>query len=491
MSKYKTILQSNTEELNSLYEIANQDSWKPIYHIHPPYGLMNDPNGVSYYNNEYHVFYQWYPFGPIHGMKHWGHVKSKDLIQWERMPVAIIPTESYESHGAYSGSSIIRDGLLHLFYTGNIKKRDHSRDAKQCMVTMNSQYAMNKYSNNPVIDRIPDGYTKHVRDPKVWKNNDTYYMLLGAQRENETGTLLLYKSPDLYNWHFQGEVKTNLKTFGFMWECPDYFQLSGNDVLLFSPQGIEKDGSNFQNVYNVIYAMGTFNIENLYFHIESYYEIDKGFDFYAPQTLEDATGRRLLFAWAGSSEISYPSDEHMWAHCLTLPRELTLENNILKQKPVSELKKLRTLKKEISGDIANGLNILTALDHEQTYELIATLKTEEANTFGLALFHHEEESFPITFNREKGTVSINRGNFQHHFGGEYGYERCKKIDIHDTIELRIFVDNSIVEIFLYDGSTVFTSRVFPRKDIEHHIAIFSDAKLYFTITQYKLKRGII
>jgi beta-fructofuranosidase len=359
------------------------------------------------------------------------------------------------------------------------------------MVTMDSQYTMTKYSNNPVIDMIPDGYTKHVRDPKVWKNNDTYYMLLGAQRENKTGTLLLYKSLDLYNWIFQGEIKTNLKEFGFMWECPDYFQLSKKDVLLFSPQGIERDEENFQNVYNVVYAIGNFDIENLYFHIDSYYEVDKGFDFYAPQTLEDQSGRRLLFAWAGSSEITYPSDDYMWAHCLTLPRELALENNILKQKPVSELKKLRTIKKEISGDISTGLNVLAALDHGCSYELIATLKTDDANKFGLSLFHNEEESFPITFNREKGTVSIDRSNFHHQFGGEYGYERCKKIDIRDTIELRIFVDNSIVEIFLYDGSTVFTSRVFPRKDITHHIAIFSDAKLNFTITQYKLKRGIV
>ena len=120
MSKYKTILQSNKDELHSLYEIANQDSWKPIYHIHPPFGLMNDPNGVSYYNDEYHVL------SVVSIWSHsWnealGHVKSKDLINWERMPVAIIPTESYESHGAYSGSAIVKDGLLHLLYTGNIK----------------------------------------------------------------------------------------------------------------------------------------------------------------------------------------------------------------------------------------------------------------------------------------------------------------------------------------------------------------------------------
>ncbi|PGD65506.1 glycosyl hydrolase family 32, partial [Bacillus toyonensis] len=93
MDKYRTIREAKGCELTSLEKIANQDSWKPTYHIHSPYGLMNDPNGVSYYNNEYHVFYQWYPFAPIHGMKHWAHVKSKDLIHWERMPVAITPTE--------------------------------------------------------------------------------------------------------------------------------------------------------------------------------------------------------------------------------------------------------------------------------------------------------------------------------------------------------------------------------------------------------------
>ena len=111
------------------------------------------------------------------------------------------------------------------------------------MVTMDSQYTMTKYSNNPVIDMIPDGYTKHVRDPKVWKNNDTYYMLLGAQRENKTGTLLLYKSLDLYSWNFQGEVKTNLKEFGFMWECPDYFQLLGKDIVtLFATRNRKRRG---------------------------------------------------------------------------------------------------------------------------------------------------------------------------------------------------------------------------------------------------------
>ncbi|OFD70230.1 glycoside hydrolase family 32 protein [Bacillus mycoides] len=490
MDKYRTIREVKECELTSLEKIANQDSWKPIYHIHPPYGLMNDPNGVSYYNNEYHVFYQWYPFAPIHGMKHWAHVKSKDLIHWERMPVAITPTESYESHGAYSGGAFVKDDILHLFYTGNVKHTDGSRDANQCVALMNKQYEVEKAEYNPIIRSVPAGYTGHVRDPKIWKNDDVYYMLLGAQRENETGTLLIYQSKDLYDWKLQGELQTNLKDFGFMWECPDYFHLDGKDILIFSPQGIQATKGSYQNVYNVIYAIGTLDLENLYFHVDSYYELDKGFDFYAPQTLQDPAGRRIMFAWAGSSEITYPSDDFMWAHCLTIPRELTLENYALKQRPICELKKLRTSSKTVSGCLQNETYVLSDLFKEHSYELEVRLQSEKANVFGISLFHCHEESFPITFQRDKGIVSIERGSFHHHFGGEYGYKRCKEITIQDTMKMRIFVDQSIVEIFLCDGATVFTSRVFPRKDIEYNISLFSDEKMEFHITQYKLGRGL-
>lgn len=490
MSKYRTIQDAKEGELKSLEKVANQDSWKPIYHIHPPYGLMNDPNGISYYNNEYHVFYQWYPFAPIHGMKHWGHVKSKNLIYWERMPVAITPTESYESHGAYSGGAFVKDDVLHLFYTGNVKNGDGSSDSNQCLALMNNKYETEKTAHNPIIQSVPTGYTRHVRDPKIWEDNGRYYMLLGAQRSNKTGTLLIYHSKNLLSWELYGELQTNLKEFGFMWECPDYFRLDGKDILVFSPQGIKATEDSYQNIYNVIYAVGTLDLENLYFHIESYFELDKGFDFYAPQTLQDSHGRRIMLAWAGSSEIIYPSDDFMWAHCLTIPRELTLEGNVLKQQPVSELKELRTSSKSITGFVENEKCILLDFPKENSYELEVQLQVEKANVFGISLFHHDEESFPITFHREKGIVSIDRESLQHRFGEDYGYKRCKQIEIQDTMNMRIFVDQSIVEILLCDGDTVFTSRVFPSKDLEHGILLFTDEKMEFQITYYTLGRGL-
>lgn len=490
MDKYRTIQDATECELRSLEIIASKDSWKPTYHITPPYGLLNDPNGVSYYNNEYHVFYQWYPFAPIHGMKHWAHVKSKDLVHWERMPVALTPTENYESHGAYSGGAFVKDDMLHLFYTGNIKYNDGSRDANQCLAFMNSQYEIEKSTHNPIIRSVPTEYTGHVRDPKIWSFDGSYYMLLGAQRKNETGALLIYKSRDLHNWDLQGELQTDFIDFGFMWECPDYFRLNGKDILVFSPQGIKATEVSYQNVYNVIYAVGILDLENLYFKVEAYYELDKGFDFYAPQTLQDLHGRRIMIAWAGSSELDYPSDEYMWAHCLTIPRELVLEENVLKQRPVSELKELRTTSKTVSGCVQNEKVILFDFSKEHSYELEVQLYTEKANVFGISLFHHEEEAFPITFHRDNELVSIERGSFKHRFGGKYGYRRSKQIQVQDTMNIRIFVDRSIVEVFLCDGATVFTSRVFPRKDIEYNISLFADEKMEFQITQYKLRRGL-
>ena len=102
--KHRTILEATNEELLELKDKAKDKLWKPIYHIYPQYGLLNDPNGLAYFNGKYHVFHQWYPFGVTHGMKHWAHLESEDLVSWNRLPVAIIPTETYESHGAYSGN---------------------------------------------------------------------------------------------------------------------------------------------------------------------------------------------------------------------------------------------------------------------------------------------------------------------------------------------------------------------------------------------------
>ena len=341
--KHRTILETTKEELAQLLEKSKNDNWKPIYHIHPEFGLLNDPNGLAYFNGYYHLFHQWYPYGTTHGMKHWAHLKSKNLVEWTREEVALIPTEDYEAHGAYSGTSIEIDNKLYLYYTGNIKLDKMNRSSNQCLAIMDGDGNIQKHPSNALIEGVPQGYTGHVRDPKVFKKNDQYYMILGAQRLDETGTFIVYQSPNGIEWKLLGELilKNFNQEFGYMWECPDYAQIDGKDLLVFSPQGIEPQGEKYKNLFNVTYVIGKLDIENLTFEVESFDEFERGFDFYATQMFKGKEEQTLLLAWAGLGEFEYPTDEFGWAHCLTFPREITIKDNKVIQFPAKELELLR------------------------------------------------------------------------------------------------------------------------------------------------------
>ncbi|MFC7441201.1 glycoside hydrolase family 32 protein [Laceyella putida] len=485
--KYRTILEAEEGELEALRQVAKDDPWKPSYHIHPSVGLLNDPNGLSYFNGYYHVFYQWYPFGPVHGMKHWAHVRSKDLIHWERMPVALVPTEVYETHGAFSGTAIEKDGQLYLYYTGNVKFDERNRTANQCLAIMDHRFQIRKHAHNPLISGTPVGYTGHVRDPKVFVKEDVYYMLLGAQRSDLTGALLVYESPDAIRWDFKGELRVEGWSAGYMWECPDCFRIGGSDVLLFSPQGVEREGHNYHNLYNAIYCVGELDLTRLSFKVDFCREIDKGFDFYAPQTFADPHGRRILLAWAGASEMEYPTDRNMWAHCLTIPRELKLEGNILKQRPIPELNQLRLNETRAEGGLANEEKEIE--NSEDAFELNVRFSEIAADRFGIRLCQSEREGFTLLFDKKQASVSVDRGRFEHGFGERVGTVRSETLMIENKLSVRVFVDKSVIEIFIQDGEVTFTSRVFPLAQ-STGISLFAEGDLRFALQKYSLAKGM-
>ncbi|MDU0323047.1 glycoside hydrolase family 32 protein, partial [Clostridium butyricum] len=237
--RYRTIIDVSDEEIRALKTIVDKCPFRQKFHIQPSTGLLNDPNGFSYYNGEYHLFYQWFPLGPVHGMKHWYHVSSKDLITWKDCGVGIIPTEYFESHGAFSGSGIVEHEKLYLFYTGNTRNENWIRHSYQCMAVMDITGEIRK-NKKAVIEELPEGYSDNFRDPKVFKEDDKYYCLIGAERiEGNLGTIVYYESDDLYNWSFKGEINNDFIGNGFMWECPDYLKYNDKAVLIFSPQGLE------------------------------------------------------------------------------------------------------------------------------------------------------------------------------------------------------------------------------------------------------------
>jgi beta-fructofuranosidase len=482
--RYRRIEEATKEELNALKEKVNKSIWRQKFHIQPVTGLLNDPNGFSYFNGEYHLFYQWFPLGPVHGLKYWYHTKSKDLVNWQNVGIGIKPNDCFDSHGAYSGSAICHDGKLHLMYTGNTRDENWVRHPYQCLAVMNENGRIEKLQE-PVIKEVPKGYTDHYRDPKVWKENDTFYAVIGAQRENKTGCIVLYSSPDLKNWTFEGEVQTKLKEFGFMWECPDYFELDGKGVLIFSPQGLEPKGDEFQNIYQSGYLLGnTLDLKTKVFEHGEFVELDRGFDFYAPQTTIDHKGRRLLVGWMGLPEIEYPTDKDGWAHCLTLPRELTVQNGKLIQCPVKELEGLRQ----------DSVNVKDILDDEKkmyegfngtTYELICEFTNMEADEVGIEFRSCKDEKTVISYNRKEQKVTLDRTHSGEVPAKEYGTTRTCSVE-GDTLKLHLFVDTSSVEIFINDGVEVFTSRIFPRPESTDIRFFARNGKVTLDTTKYNL-----
>lgn len=183
--RYRALRDMTPEEHTRLTEVVNQSPWRQVYHIQPPIGLLNDPNGFSYYNGAFHLFYQWFPYGAVHGLKHWYHTRSTDLATWTDEGLAIEPEMAFESHGAYSGSGIVHEDYLYLFYTGNVRDENWDRQANQCLAIMDKQGNIVKHEQ-PLLSSPPEGYTTHFRDPKVWKHEDQFYFVIGAQRDNLT-----------------------------------------------------------------------------------------------------------------------------------------------------------------------------------------------------------------------------------------------------------------------------------------------------------------
>ncbi|HFV7060033.1 TPA: sucrose-6-phosphate hydrolase, partial [Escherichia coli] len=248
----------------------------------------------------YHLFYQWNPLACDHKYKCWGHWSSTDLLHWQHEPLALMPDKEYDRNGCYSGSAVNNQGVLTLCYTGNVKFDDGSRTAWQCLATENNQGGFDKLG--PVIP-LPDGYTGHVRDPKVWKHNSQWYMVLGAQDKEKRGKVLLYSSVDLNTWSFHGEIAGNglneIDNAGYMWECPDFFALDGEYILLCCPQGMVREHERYLNTYPCAWLHGQFDYETGKFTHGAFSELDAGFEFYAPQTMEAPDGRRLLVGWMG------------------------------------------------------------------------------------------------------------------------------------------------------------------------------------------------
>ena len=242
---------------------------RPAFHLSARIGWMNDPNGFSFYKGEYHLFYQYHPFSSYWGPMHWGHAVSPDLIHWRNLPAALAPDMDYDRDGCFSGSALVLpDGEHLLMYTGVSKETlpdGSTREVQSQCLALGDGTDYEKYAGNPVLDYrdLPENGSKFdFRDPKMWKKKDqTYRCVAGNCDDAHDGQVLLFSSPDGFCWKYEKVLAANRGRFGRMWECPDFFELDGKQVLLVSPQDMMPQGFEYHNGNGTLCLIGSYDEE--------------------------------------------------------------------------------------------------------------------------------------------------------------------------------------------------------------------------------------
>lgn len=445
----------------------------PYFHLAPPFGWMNDPNGFCIFKNEFHLFYQYNPLTSQEpGIAHWGHAKSSDLFHWEHLDIAMYPDKDYDNTGVFSGSAIIVKDTMKLLYTGNVNKQGEIRQ-RQALVSSSDGLKFVKYSENPVI--MANEYQPNIRDPKVWQHGDTFYMVLGNSFKNDTlGRVLLFSSKDLISWKEAPILGESDGFFGYMWECPDFFELDGKFVLLFSPQGVTPQGDQYKNLYQTGYIIGDFDYNSQVFTpITEFKELDHGHDFYATQSILDQQNRRIFVAWFSMWEQVYPERNDGWSGQMTIPRVLHLTSTYeLIQKPVSEISSIRN-GLLYSGTASAGTRIKLT-DNIGEIEITAP----EHKDFNV-IFEAGNTTVTIKYDNKNGKISLDRG-------GNDGIRRTDWKPL-GKLKMHIFVDRSSIEVFCGDGEVTFSSRFFPYAEVNVKLGENSNAE---NMLVYHLKRTI-
>ena len=484
-----------------LYEIQEAENIpqeeKPAFHVSAPVGWINDPNGFSVFEEKVHLFYQYHPYSRDWGPMHWGHSVTEDMIRWVQFPAALAPDQEYDREGCFSGSAIEADGKQALIYTGVTTEKlpDGKEEIRQnqCLAFGDGKDYV-KAEKNPVVtgDMLPEKCSRiDFRDPKIWKEEGTYYMIVGSRSEEISGQVALFSSLDLKEWKFETILAENTTgEIGVMWECPDFFPLGDRYVLICSPQHMRAKGYEFHNGHNSLYFIGTYDKENHIFKREEPVSLDYGLDFYAPQTTLLPDGRRVMIAWMKSWDNCVINEKQRWQGMMTLPRELEYKDGKIWQHPVREIENYRKnscsyqaveIKEEKQLDGVRGRMI------DLTVELMnakASAGDGDYSEFQIELAHNEEHTTIFTYNRKKQTIEIDRT-----WSGVYRDVLCTRkfqiTDDRENLKLRFILDRSSIELFVNDGSKTATT-VIPTPAEADEILFHSDGKAVINVEKYDI-----
>lgn len=429
---------------------SRTDRFRQCFHLMPVTGWLNDPNGLCMFQGVFHAFFQYSPFDAQGGVKLWGHCTSENMVDWKQEGAALYPDSPFDCHGVYSGNVLVEDGRMYLYYTGNVKldgDYDYIHTGRESNTVLTISEDGKTFGPKKVLMQncdYPEFVTCHVRDPKVWKEGDRYYMIQGARTKEDQGTALLFVSSDKENWTYSGQITTREK-FGCMWECPEYLKIGRRKVLSASVQGLT--GGEWKN--RNVYQSGYFFVEGDFpgdCQLSEYYLWDYGFDFYAPQSFRTEDGRMIQIGWMGMPDCPQHINktlEDNWQHCFTFPREITQRDGMLLQNPVRELREKKEPVCMVTGNLHKEGIRTFEVDTEHIID-----SAFRAVLAGELVLEYRDGFFRMYFlHTEKEAVSGGRDM------------RCTKLP--ELTDVKILADVSSVEVFLNGGEAVFSTRYYP------------------------------
>lgn len=379
---------------------------------------------------------------------HWGHAVSRDLVTWEHRDLALYPTMREDRNGCFSGSAVEKDGKLYLIYTGVRYEVVNPEDPHTClddqfesaqlMISSEDGFHFdNENGKKVIIPPITDpaiGDRTHTRDPKVWKSGDHWYLVLGSTVGEKYGEVLFYRSDDLHTWTYVDKAFKGPE-YGWMWECPDYFETKGGKVLILSAMGFLKNGEKEKNqsiCFHVEFDQSSCRIEIP----DTYQFLDCGLDLYAPQTTLDAEGRRILSAWVRMPKVT----DEGWIGMFCTPRVVEVRDGhiFFPMHP--------NVRAAYSQEIPDGSQrakdgYLVSLDLEDG---------EELDVGGFVI------------RREGDRICTDRSAVFPSFPG--AHLRSETPALKGGVHLDVVVDKDLVEVFVNEGECVISNAVYGLED---------------------------
>lgn len=457
------VVARNAENLDEAYcqEFRNQ------FHFAPYKGWMNDPNGLCFFQGYYHLFYQYNPNGILWGNMHWGHAASRDLVHWRHLPVAAYPQIELLDNpefrgGAFSGSAAVHEGYMHLFYTRHFGRSDRTWQ-RQWQVTSSTQDGISFSREKIAIWGTPQGVYYDFRDPKVLELDGVWHMLLGGT-VNHIPAILDYKSKNLATWHYGGIIYEEHDPRYGVSECPDIYSLGDKYVLVvgYIYAHPEKEEPRRDTVYY------TGNWKNGRFEVESQGLYDYGKDLYAVQSFEH-DGRRISIGWnCGVDPVPEGENSNGTA---SIPREMTLSQGRLSAMPVTEMALLEGEAVDLLKELT-GKEMKTAVAGE--YRLEGEFPEGFRGRFTLAQNGSQKAELTVDGKR----IILNTGREE----DILSFELKEPVYAFD-----VFVDRSLIEIFLNHGTYTCTRRYYLKGRKREFSCVLSSGSSPYKLTVKPMK----